>query len=109
LACEGERRSWRYTDGDTPVELCAGRAGAVPGDTRGAEGGRRAGAGREDAAPGGARPTRYPLRVAARRTEWGDRPQARRVQAAGEARARPRGERRWLLPSANGSGVGRTD
>jgi hypothetical protein len=35
---------------------------------------------------------RSPLRVAARRTEGGDRPQARRVQAAGEARARPRGE-----------------
>ena len=55
------------------------------GDTGATEGGRRAGAGREDAEPQVVLDRAWsPLRVAARRAEGGDRPRARRVQAAGE-------------------------
>lgn len=50
---------WRYVDGDLPVELCAVRARAGRWDTRAADSGRRARAGREDAEP--------PLRVVAQR------------------------------------------
>jgi hypothetical protein len=47
-------------------------------------GGRRAGAGREDAGPQVVLDrAQSPLRVAARRADGGDRPRARRVQAAG--------------------------